>query len=435
MKTHAFKSTLISSVLIATTFASYNVSAYDIVKRTRLIDDKWKTQEMLRPFGHDFLFDVGAQVTPDTQDLMDDVDKISGLDKNLSQTEMVNQSTALLSKYYNKENALRFGINAGFPIFSFSAFGFHWKPNFRLNGGATVVITPTEARINIVSIATNLKTLGVPSEIADALVACNLAAISNGTAILDGCEAQGAINATQKQQIINIKPSLATLTKYSNFDTNIPALNAYMKAEVKAGFPVDFTRGEHWFGTVFFGALGRADVFKSCDSLQVALDTCEIELDKMNTEIYNSIDLKVGYKNSNYSLFTAIEEVKLAELNKETESQSPLRYGFDPLIRLHGTAKYRVWIFSAEPFVGTHARSGYGMGDAYYFGADWGGHLWGDRLGVTFRTQFDKEHMTLALRMKLWLMHLEVTSKTAMKDTVDNVKVADYLGANVRFFF
>ena len=36
------------------TFSAFNSFAYDVVDRFKLIDDKLKTEQMLRPIGHDF---------------------------------------------------------------------------------------------------------------------------------------------------------------------------------------------------------------------------------------------------------------------------------------------------------------------------------------------------------------------------------------------
>jgi len=125
--------------------------------------------------------------------------------------------------------------------------------------------------------------------------------------------------------------------------------------------------------------------------------------------------------------------MKLATMS-DKPGRSP-SYGFNPLIRLHAQADFRLWFLSATPFIGSHARSGYGFGDAYYLGSDWGAHVWGDRLGLVLRTQVDKEHLTLALRLKLWIMQLEVTSQSPLKNEVDGAKVSGLYMANLRFFF
>ncbi len=409
--------------------------SYDILKRSKLVDDKLKTQEMLRPFGHDFIFDVGAFVTPDSRDLMDDADTISNLPASATEQEIVNTANTTLSKYYNKENLARVRVNLGMPIFSFTAFDIKWSPNLRADVGATFMFTPTEGRFTFTSLIDSFSDELTP-EITAALKSCNFDIIANGAVIVDECQTQGAITATQKTALIAAIPEIATLQKDTavmTTNTSIPVINLYAKADLKIGAPVEFTKGQHWFGSFFIGGLGRTDVNKSCDAIAISLGTCDTDFKNKNT-VFNAItELKMGYKNSNYSVFAAAEEIKLAEMSKE-DSPTPMAYGSDPLIRIHGSAFYRLWIFSTNPFIGTHARSGYGFGDAYYFGVDWGSHVWGDRLGITLRTMLDKEHFTLAARFKLWLMHIEATSKLPAKSEVDGVKVAPIWGANIRFF-
>ena len=412
--------------------------AYDIVKRTKLIDDKFKTQEMLRPYGHDFILEpLNVAITPDTLDMLKDFKKISDKPAGTSETEIISTANDVLPKYYNKENILRARVVLGFPIFSFNAFGLRWQPNFRADAGATVVLTPTEGTFSFTETVSTLESSGLDPTIAAALKNCNYNAIAEGAVVIDACVTQGAITPAQKTAINAQFPNVATFKKDStqfSSTTPIPVANVYAKFDGKVGFPVTFTKDEHFFGEFFVGALGRLDLDKSCNAIAISFKACKIDMNQKNTVWNTILDAKVGYKNSNYTVSAAVEELKLAETSK-TESSTPMKYGSDPLFRIHAQADYRLWIFSAQPYVGTHARSGYGFGDAYYAGADWGAHVWGDRLGTTLRTMADKEHFTIGPRFKLWLMQLELMAQLPMKKEIDGVKISKIYSGDLRFFF
>ncbi|MBI2520414.1 MAG: hypothetical protein HYV97_08345 [Bdellovibrio sp.] len=406
--------------------------AYDLVKRMKLMDDRFKTQDMLRPFGHDFLLDITAAANSDTQSLLDDVDKIGSLTGTTQ--EQVNQADAILAKHYNTEKYLRLRLGLGMPIFSFSAFGIRWRPNLRLDAGLAALINVKSENVTYTSLVNNLDQ--IPAELRTALIACNPTQppLNDGDDILAFCVNNGSITQLQADLVkstygITKIPYLNSIVASSS---NLPVFDNYIKIDAKAGMVMDYTKDEHWFGQFSLLALGRADLRKKLDATLMIAGGGDIDIGEPNTQVNAVFDYKLGYKNSNYSVFAALEEVKIAEVKSETTK--PV-YGTDPLIRLHGQANYRLWIFSAQPFLGTHARSGYGFGDAYYFGADWGAHVWGDRLGITLRTMADKEHFTFATRFKLWLMHLEVMAKTPLATQVDGVKVSEIYSADLRFFF
>ena len=86
-------------------------------------------------------------------------------------------------------------------------------------------------------------------------------------------------------------------------------------------------------------------------------------------------------------------------------------------------------------YIGSHARSGYGFGDAYYLGSDFSMFAFEDRLGLVIKTQIDKEHATLGLKAKVWLAYVDLSGKFAIKDGVDGAKVSNSYTANIRFFF
>ena len=87
-----------------------------------------------------------------------------------------------------------------------------------------------------------------------------------------------------------------------------------------------------------------------------------------------------------------------------------------------------------KTFAGIHKRAAYGVGDGYFLGADLGAYVWGDRLGIQFRTQLDAEHITLAPQFKFWVMQLEGMYKLPISDEVDGRKTGSILGVNFRMF-
>ena len=117
------------------------------------------------------------------------------------------------------------------------------------------------------------------------------------------------------------------------------------------------------------------------------------------------------------------------------EANADVSFGDSALFRVHGSAEFRPFGFlKATPFIGFHLRSGYGIGDAYYLGSDFGAYVWGDRLGINIRAQIDGEHITLAPQLKFWLMQVDGMIKTPIVDDVDGFKPGTIIGVNVRLF-
>lgn len=431
------KNIALGSVLLAVS----NANAYDIIKRTKLIDDRLKTQELLRPFGHDFIIDIGANVTPDTQDLIDEADNIDNLQGGSSINDDLTTADNLLRPYYGKENIIRARVNLGIPIFSFTAYGFKVQPNFRADAGITGVITPNSESVSLTNIIDNLDQ--IPADIRNGLKSGACASLFTGSpspaindgddilvyAVTNNCITQQQANAIKETYDIDSLPYVSSIATTSQ---DLPYFDLYAKIDAKVGFTFDYTDNKHWFGTLGVNALARTDIKKRVDATLLIAGGGSLEpQDNLTTNLI--LDYTLGYKNDNYWVTAGVEELKLFTLSDPTEGT--VAYGEDALFRIHGQADYTLSIFKLSPFIGSHARSGYGFGDAYYLGADWGLYVWGDRLGLNFRTMLDKEHVTLGARMKLWLMQLEATYKVAATDKVDGVTIADIISANIRFFF
>jgi hypothetical protein len=130
-----------------------------------------------------------------------------------------------------------------------------------------------------------------------------------------------------------------------------------------------------------------------------------------------------------------VEELKLAIMSERKAESKEHVYGYDPLIRVHGQAQFRLSAFSFEPFAGVHKRSGYGFADGVYVGSAVGAHLWGDRLGLSLRGMLDKQYFTINPRIKLWLMQLDYSLKNPVKSKDGDVKLSAIHSIDFRLFF
>ena len=412
-------------------------AAYDKVGRAKLLDDRLKTHEMMRPIGHDFFIDIQGAVSTGLFDLIDEIDTFSASDSTASTEQQITDISTKLEPHMDKETFVRAKVGLGFPIFSFSAFGARIKPNFRAHIGLLALLKPDLGSLSLTDMIDNMEE--IPAEVRAALNACLLSeSFSDGDDLIAGCVAGGHISQVQadfiKQQYgIDKFPYIATAV---NTSIPVPILESYLMVDAKAGFFVDFTYGKKWFGHVNVIGFGKADFGPTVDASKLIGGGGGISI-KEPSYVYNlGLDLKLGYKFSRYSFFGALEEVKLVELSKDQDGSGKTLYGSPMLIRGHGSAKYKVLFATLEPFVGFHVRDGYGIGDGLYVGGDASTYFFGNRLGVKGRLMFDVEHISIMTRFKLWIMHLELMAKLAMKDKVnDDVKSTSQYSANLRIFF
>ena len=104
---------------------------YDVIDRYVLLEDKFKTDEMLRPYGHDFIIPVIAVwYNADLPTLISDASDVST--QGGTDLEKFNAAQALLQKYDNTEQTLRVAVNFGIPLFTFHAFGLKIVPDIRV---------------------------------------------------------------------------------------------------------------------------------------------------------------------------------------------------------------------------------------------------------------------------------------------------------------
>jgi len=399
-----------------------SASAYDVTQRFKIIDDKLKTDSMLRPIGHDFFFDVNLVANSNVQSVIKDVDAAT-------KASTLSSANAVLSKYDKTEQTIKIGVSLGSPLPSFTAWDVKFKPNFRalVDFGANIGI-----RSEYLTVADVINFF--PSGIPDDLKSFILTLTTPGVDVVAQCRANpGSVLSASTVSICGDFPLGVYLVP--SITQQAPTLSIFGKADARVGFFNDYFYGEHFFGNFNLYALGRADIYQLITARQIANGQSIEFPKKMNTETTLQADYRLGYKNTNYTAFLGLEELKISKFKEAQSGSKPQSYGYDPLIRVHADATYIFSAFSLQPFAGLHKRSGYGLGDGLYAGATAGAYVWGDRLGLQLRAMADKQFLSLTPRIKLWLMQLEYTLKSPMKSTDGDVKLSAIQSVDFRIFF
>jgi len=397
--------------------------SYDAVERTRLLEDRLKLQEDLRKLGHDFLIDINAYLSSDIQDLVSDVSDVS------KASNTITAASELLDQWDGKELSFRGVANLGIPFFSTYFGGIKFVPELlRVHIGTTVNIGIGQETLTLADLL-DLLPDSFPSEVKTAVLSLDL---SDGDDIVS--KLQSAFPELDGVSGFSYSDHTGKYTVPTGFSNGlpIPNLNFYAKLDLKAGPKVAYI-GKHFFGHFSIYGMGRSDL-----ELRLTTDTLQnsgtgIEIPK-GIETWNiAIDYALGYQNSNYKITASVEELKVSTLSEATDST--VSYGHPVLLKLHGEANFRPWGFLlASPFLGIHTRKGYSVGDAYYAGVDFGAYLWGDRLGLQLRGMIDREHITIAPRIKFWIIQIEGMLKTPVKSSIDGVKLGSLYGINFRLF-
>lgn len=423
LKTKVIKLAAVSSLVLLNLKTSV---AYDVVDRFKIIDDKLKTEQMLRPMGHDFLIDISAAMNTNITDVIDDIDqatKFQGTD-----LQKLAEANRILTKYEKTEQTVKINIALGVPLPSFTAFETKIKPNLRVYAdiGANVGI---RSQILTAADVVNFFPSGVPQELVDFILT-----LTPGTDVVVACRASLTLSASTKA-VCNLPEFEIGKYIIPSLTTALPTANIFGKVDVKAGFFNDYTHGEHFFGNFNLYGMGRADMFQFIDANQISKGQ-EIEIpDELNTEVTLQLDHRIGYKNSNYTTFLSVEELKLSVVKERKLGSKVQNYDYDPLIRFHTDATFKAGVVSVQPFIGVHKRSGYGFDDGVYAGAMGGLYVLGDRLGLQLRAMADKQYFTLTPRVKLWLMQLEYSLKKPLKDMDEDVKLSAIHSVDFRLFF
>jgi len=421
------KKLLMGAMLLA---SSINVqAAYDVVDRYKLLEDKFKTEEMLTSFGHDFLIDIKASLNKNFTDFKDDIEKAS--DATGTTTQKINTAQDILNTWDKTEQTARVKVSFGVPLFSFTAFGVKIVPDLRLGadfganlGIRTETITASNL-IDLIAADADPTVISTIKALTDTEFATLLGSTYNGNVgeYLKGEKGIPAVIADKFKDII--------IT-----DVNSPDISAYTKLDIRGGLLLNWFK-ENYFGYVNLYGMHRTDFFLRLNASQIAADKSFTDgADEANSQVFFMTDLKFGSKFlEKYSAFVLLEDIKIARMSDSLEKGGELNYAPKPLIRLHADAMYKFGGLSLNPFVGLHKRNGYGLSSGIYAGADLGAHVWGDRLGLRFRAMADKEHLTLNPQLKLWFMQLDYSLKSPLSSTVDDVKVSSIHSLNFRLFF
>ena len=414
---------LLSGVII---LAEAQAQSYDIIKRFQILEDKFRTYEMLDPLKHEFILDINAFVNTDVTDFIDEAKEVA--DFQGSDGDKLARAQTFLRKYDKTEQNLRVGISFGIPIFSFSAFGIKIKPSLRVKGnlGFLMGIQTSNLTVNEA-----IEYLGsdVPEFLKTALLSCS-SGLANGQDIVQYLIDTPACGLTATQKTI----AQSEVNKYFfPADTTVPDIFNYVKGEGRVGLNFDYIYDEHFFGNFSLYALGRADYRVRVSANSLIKDGDVVDLgDDLNTTVNMAADYTLGYRNGNLVGMVGVEDVKIANVSNNDEEAGALIYGNDALIRLHGEYIYKFSAFSIKPFAGVHKRSRYSFADGMYAGADLGAHVWDERIGLRVRGMIDKEHFTFSPQAKLWLFHVDYMLKQPISSEVDGLKPSTIHSLNIR---
>jgi len=401
---------------------------YNIVDRFSLYDDRLKTMELLRPYGHDFLLNINAALNPDVTKTIDDAEKIS----KSNGADQLAEAQLFLTQHKNEEFVGRFDLAFGIPLPSFTISGIKFTPDLRFgtNIGAQV---GTKAVPLTAQTVVDLLGPEIPQAIVDLVVTRFDTTIAGQSLLTDSdCviilgAANTVDNCTQLKDKY-LKPS----------SPDIADLFAYVKYESQFGPIFNGYKGD------FFGSFNpylrhRADLKRRFTAEFLAKESELIEKDELVDFVDLVSDFMFGYKKGEWKIYATVEELKIAELKKnmvlDGTRYGESFYGNEILFRLHSDYTFKLARFALTPFGGIHKRSGYDYVDGLYAGADLSFSFWQDRFGLLAKAMLDNEYITLAPRLQLWFMQLEVMGKIAHKSEVDGTKIANIYALNFRLFF
>lgn len=417
--------------LILTSLVVPQVHGYDVVKRLKVMDDRYKTHDMMNPIGHDFFLDIRAGANTNLLDVIDDADAVS--DVQGTELEKLEAATNFLRANDKTEQHLNAKVGLGFPLPSFTVFGLNFKPNFRADwnlaahlGIFSEPITP-ETVLSLVDV-------DLPGALGDAIIAKTRAGdfTGNDDIVKETCD-----DPTYSASISQFCRA-ELFDKYFYPDGDAPNIFVMAKQDIKGGFYLDYQQENDgiWFGNFNLYGMHRTDIDARITQGSLVANRDIIDLgDELNSELYLTLDWRVGARHKNYRFYASIEELKLATMSDRKAGSKTPTYGTDALIRAHAEGEFDLRVVDVTPFLGFHKRSGYGVSDGFYLGADWSMHAWEERLGLRLRTQFDREHFTLSPQVKLWLMHLDYMAKIPVKSEIDGIEVATLHSLNFRLFF
>jgi hypothetical protein len=221
----------------------HSANAYDVVNRYRLVDDKLKTEQLLRPYGHDFLLGIGAAANKNVTDFIDDIDKATKFEG--TDAEQIANAQAVLAKWDETEQTVKINVALGFPLPSFTAFDVAFKPNFRVlvDVGANIGIRSEQVTTaDIIDFIESQIPVALPADFRAFVIG-----LTPGKDVIAECTgAAGAgLSPTTKAFCAQFPTGRYIVP---NPTDELPFAAVYGKADAKAGFFNDYTYGEHWFG-------------------------------------------------------------------------------------------------------------------------------------------------------------------------------------------
>ena len=423
-------------ILLCLFFSSSLWAGYNVIDRFKIVEDKFKTQDMLNPIGHDFFLDIGGALNADVFDLVSD---IGDIDDKPTESEKKDAALEMFNRLANTEQNLRVKIGLGFPLPSFTAWGVRIEPNFRVGVNIGMLMGIRKETITLADI---MDFIGSEIDGYDDVKACvaqisaaNLSDANVNYDIMKAVQLTACYSSLTPVEQAVIKSLEGEYFFPSDITGEVPNLHLMMKVDGKAGFYIDYFKDE-WFGFLNLAVLARTDFSARVASEAFAAGRDLVDLpEEPNLQGFAVLDYKLGRKLGRFSVMGSIEDLKLSRVYDNLEKGGDLNYGTDPLFRLHGDAHFDWAAFSLIPFVGLHKRTGYGFEDGVYAGADWGAHVFGKRFGTQVRTMVDNAHFTLSQRLKLWLLQLEAMAKFPLKTEVDDVKVPTIYSFNLRLAF
>jgi len=421
--------------LLAALVAGSAQASYDVMERYKLLEDKLKTEDMLRPFGHDFLLDVNVAANKNILDFKDDMTKMSKV-QGADAAAKVTNAIEILEKWTNTEQTLKGNVNIGIPLFSFTAWGVKVTPDLRVSAlvGANLAIQSETITGDTIA---SLLGQDTPAEI-KALIANNtfVNGLNKGDDII-----QKALDNNTISDPVQRTLAQGYVGKFYWPGLTSPIVSAYAKLDAKGGLLVNMVKKKDedrkWVSYVNVYGLARTDYLVKLSAASFVNDKgVTDQVKNANTTVDLMADLKLGREWFRYSLAGTLEEIKISRMSdRKAKGAGEPKYKTPMLVRVHGDAEYKYSILTLTPFLGMHKRTGYDFMDGVYGGADFGAYVWGKRLGLQFRTMLDNNFVTISPRLKLWLMQLEYSLKKPVTSQIDGMKVSTLHSLDFRLFF
>lgn len=371
--------------------------SYDLFKRFKLLQDKLATEEFFRPFGHDFIIDANAGLNLNFLDVIDDAEAVAAIENEQDQLEKGLEFLEGLDKF---EQLARISAHIGIPLPTFSLFGIKIVPDFRVSGNFGFLLAIRQEVFGI-----DLNGLGSDGIFSD------------------------DVNVDTSEPLIAGSKAVDL-----SLDLSLPKFFLYAKGDIKGGFLLNFSQNKSpWYGFSYLYGLWRTDIFRGLTKTALFNGSKVIKVpNTLNTTQYFAGDFRIGFHKKEFHAFLQAEELGLFEMQKRNSESEKLRYGFDPLFRLHSEFLYKGNYTLIMPFAGYYYRNGYGLTDGSYAGVTVGFHLWGERLGINLRAMMDPEHYTISPKIKLWLLQIEYSLKIPVEEIVDDAFTSEIHYLNIR---